>query len=61
MGGLALTALGVLTLIWSFLCAIIGQIRVIGPSVREREVVRIVPEHDDVWPERNHEWVEKKS
>jgi hypothetical protein len=49
MGGLALTALGVLLLAWSFLAAIVGQIQVLGPVTREREVVRIVPEHDKEW------------
>ena len=49
MGGLALTALGVLLLAWSFLAAIVGQVRVLGPVTREREVVRIVPEREKEW------------
>jgi hypothetical protein len=43
IGGLALTALGVLLMAWALICGIIGQIQLIGPAprIREREVVRV--------------------
>ena len=36
LGGFALTVLGLLLLIWALVCAIMGQIRLLGPG-RKRE------------------------
>jgi hypothetical protein len=47
VGGLGLTALGLLLLAWALICGIIGQLQLIGttPRIREREVIR-VPERE---------------
>jgi hypothetical protein len=58
IGGLALTAIGLVLLIWSFLASIVGQVRLIGPGVREREIVREVPVVREV-PEHTKGWVPK--
>ncbi len=67
IGGLALTAMGILCLIFALIYAIIGQIQLIGwsekvlvPSERERERERVyaTPERERVI-EREKEWASK--
>jgi hypothetical protein len=49
IGGVVLTAIGLVLLIWALICAIVGQIQLIGPAVKEREVVRVAPEREKEW------------
>jgi hypothetical protein len=48
VGGVLLTAIGLVLLVWALICAFIGQIQMIGVTKRdrEREIVRVVPEHE---------------
>ena len=60
IGGVLLTAFGLLMLVWALICALIGQIQLIGPARREREIVREVPVRKVVRvPDSEKEWIPK--
>jgi hypothetical protein len=59
IGGLVLTVLGLLMMIWALICAFIGQIQLIGTGSRDRRERRVVErelvvEHPKEYPAREY-------